>query len=142
MGLPSYIARRLLALVPIALGVTFLTFMLIHLIPGDPALTILGNKATPAKIALLHKEWGLDKPLPAQYLKFLGRVVHGDLGTSLFYGVNAGTLVWQKLPVTLFLVGFGGLLSMILAVPLALLAATKRDSASDHAVRVVPLVGF
>ena len=76
---------------PIALGVTFLTFMLIHLIPGDPALTILGNKATPwPRIALLHKKWGLDKPLPVQYLKFLGRVVHGDLGTSLFYGVNAG----------------------------------------------------
>src|SRR3954447_16515083 len=116
--------------------------MLIQLIPGDPALTILGNHATPAKVALLHQEWGLDKPLPAQYLKFLGRLLHGDLGTSLFYGVNAGSLVWQKLPVTLFLVAFGGLLSMVLAVPLALLSATKRDSAADHAVRVVPLIGF
>jgi peptide/nickel transport system permease protein len=128
--------------VPIALGVTFLTFMLIHLIPGDPALTILGNKATPAKIALLHKEWGLDKPLPVQYVKFLGRMLHGDLGTSLFYGVNAGGLVWQKLPVTLFLIAFGGLLSMIIAVPLALIAATKRDRLPDHLVRAVPLVGF
>jgi peptide/nickel transport system permease protein len=142
MGLPSYVARRVLALVPIALGVTFLTFMLIHLIPGDPALTILGNKATPAKIALLHKEWGLDKPLPVQYVKFLGRMLHGDLGTSLFYGVNAGGLVWQKLPVTLFLIAFGGLLSMIIAVPLALIAATKRDRLPDHLVRAVPLVGF
>jgi peptide/nickel transport system permease protein len=142
MSLWRYIARRVLALVPIALGVTFLTFMLIHLIPGDPALTILGNKATPAKIALLHKEWGLDKPLPVQYVKFLGRMLHGDLGTSLFYGVNAGTLVWQKVGVTLFLIGFGGLLSMVLAVPLALLAATKRDRAPDHLVRAVPLIGF
>src|SRR2546422_288818 len=57
--------------------------MLIQLIPGDPALTILGNHATPAKVALLHKEWGLDKPLPAQYLKFLGRLLHGDLGKGL-----------------------------------------------------------
>ena len=142
MGLPSYVARRVLALVPIALGVTFLAFMLIHLIPGDPALTILGNKATPAKIALLHREWGLDKPLPVQYVKFLGRMLHGDLGTSLFYGVNAGSLVWQKLPVTLFLIAFGGLLSMIIAVPLALIAATKRDRLPDHLVRAVPLVGF
>jgi peptide/nickel transport system permease protein len=142
MSLWRYIVRRVLALVPIALGVTFLTFMLIHLIPGDPALTILGNKATPAKIALLHKEWGLDKSLPEQYLKFLGRVVHGDLGTSLFYGVNAGTLVWQKVGVTLFLIGFGGLLSLVFAVPLALLAATKRDSVADHAVRTVPLIGL
>jgi peptide/nickel transport system permease protein len=142
MGLWSYIARRVLALVPIALGVTFLTFMLVHLIPGDPALTILGNKATPAKIALLHKEWGLDKPLPVQYLKFLGRVVHGDLGTSLFYGVNAGSLVWQKLPVTIFLIGFGGLMALVLAVPLALIAATRRGRLPDHLVRVVPLVGL
>jgi peptide/nickel transport system permease protein len=142
MSLWAYVARRVLALVPIALGVTFLTFMLIHLIPGDPALTILGNKATPAKIALLHKEWGLDKPLPVQYLKFLGRVVHGDLGTSLFYGVSAGTLVWQRLGVTLFLIGFAGVLSMVAAVPLAVLAATRRDGVADHTVRAVSLVGL
>jgi peptide/nickel transport system permease protein len=142
MSLWRYTARRVLALVPVALGVTFLTFMLVHLIPGDPGLTILGNKATPAKIALLHHEWGLDKPLPAQYLKYLGRVLHGDLGTSLFYGTNVTTLVWQKVGVTMFLIGFGGLLSMLLAVPLALLAATKRDTAADHAVRIVPLIGF
>jgi peptide/nickel transport system permease protein len=142
MSLWRYVVRRVLALVPVALGVTFLTFMLVHLIPGDPALTILGNKATPAKIALLHHEWGLDKPLPLQYLKYLGRVIHGDLGTSLFYGTNVTTLVWQKVGVTMFLIGFGGLLSMVIAVPLALLAATKRDSPADHAVRIVPLIGF
>ena len=142
MTLPAYVARRVFALLPIALGVSILVFLLIHLIPGDPALTILGNKATPQKVALLHQEWGLDKPLPVQYAKFLGRLVHGDLGTSLFYGVGAGSLVWQKLPVTLFLIGFGGLLSMVLAVPLALLAATKRDRLPDHLVRAVPLVGF
>jgi peptide/nickel transport system permease protein len=142
MGLGAYVARRLVALLPIALGVSILVFLLIHLIPGDPALTILGNKATPAKIALLHKEWGLDKPLPVQYAKYLGRIVHGDLGTSLFYGVGAGGLVWQKLPVTLFLIAFGGLLAMVIAVPLALVAATKRDRLPDHLVRTVPLVGF
>jgi peptide/nickel transport system permease protein len=142
VSLWRYVVRRVLALVPVALGVTFLTFMLVHLIPGDPALTILGNKATPAKVALLHHEWGLDKPLPAQYLKYLGRVLHGDLGTSLFYGVNVTTLVWQKVGVTMFLIGFGGLLSMVIAVPLALVAATKRDTGADHAVRIVPLIGF
>jgi len=142
MSLWRYVARRVLALLPIALGVSILVFLLIQLIPGDPALTILGNKATPAKIALLHKEWGLDKPLPVQYVKFLGRAVHGDLGTSLFYGVNAGQLVWQRLGVTLFLIGFGGLLSMVMAVPLAVLSATRRDSAVDHATRAVPLIGM
>ena len=142
MSLWAYVARRVLALVPIALGVTFLTFMLIHLIPGDPALTILGNKATPEKIALLHKQWGLDKSLPSQYLNFLGRVVRGDLGTSLFYSVGAGHLVWQKLPVTIFLIAYGGLLALVIAVPLSLLAATRRGRLPDHLVRLVPLIGF
>ncbi len=82
-------------------------FFLIHLVPGDPARTILGNQATTARVALLRHEWGLDRPLPVQYEKFMGRLVHGDLGTSLFYDVGAGQLVLQRLPVTLWLIGFG-----------------------------------
>jgi peptide/nickel transport system permease protein len=142
MGLPAYVARRVLALVPIALGVSVLVFLLIHLIPGDPARTILGDKATPHKIALLHQEWGLDRSLPVQYGKFMGRLTHGDLGTSLFYGVGAGRLVRQRLPVTLWLIGFGALLAVLMAVPLAALAATRRDRLPDHLVRAVPLVGL
>jgi hypothetical protein len=101
VGLTGYVVRRLIQLVPIVLGVTALVFFLIHLVPGDPARTILGNHATAAKVALLHKEWGLDKPLPVQYWRFLGRMLHGDLGSSLFYSVPAGRLVWQRLPPTL-----------------------------------------
>jgi peptide/nickel transport system permease protein len=142
MSLPRYVARRLLALVPIALGVSLLVFMLIHIIPGDPAQTILGTKATPEKIALLHHEWGLDRSLPVQYEKFLGRVVHGDLGTSLFYDVPAGRLVVDRLPVTLWLIAMGGLFALIISVPLAIVAATRRDRAADHLVRAVPLVGL
>jgi peptide/nickel transport system permease protein len=142
MTLPAYVSRRLLALVPIALGVTVLVFLLIHLIPGDPARTILGNQATPERIALLHQEWGLDRPLPVQYGKFLGRLVQGDLGESLFYGASAGSLIVQRLPVTLWLIAFGALLAVLIAVPLAALAATRRDRLADHVVRAVPLVGL
>src|SRR5262245_31589049 len=142
MSLTGYIARRLLHLVPIALGVTILCFFLIHLVPGDPARTILANQATDQRVALLHHEWGLDRPLPVQYEKFLGRIVHGDLGTSLFYNVGAGHLVLERLPVTLWLIAFGTLLSIAIAVPLALTAATHRDKPSDHAVRAVPLIGL
>jgi peptide/nickel transport system permease protein len=142
MTLRRYVGRRLLALLPILFGISILVFMLVHLIPGDPAVTILGNKATPERVALLNHEWGLDKPLPAQYANFLGRVLHGDFGQSLFYDVGAGGLVMQKLPVTLFLIAFGGLVSMLIAVPLALLAATRRDRLPDHLVRAVPLVGL
>ena len=142
MGLWSYIGRRLLALLPILLGISILVFMLVHLIPGNPAVTILGNKATPERVALLNHEWGLDRSLPAQYVSFLGRLVQGDLGRSLFYDVDAGGLVMEKLPVTLFLIALSGLMSMLIAVPLAVLAATRRDRLPDHVVRAVPLVGL
>jgi peptide/nickel transport system permease protein len=142
MNLSGYVVRRLLQLVPIALGVTILVFFLIHLVPGDPARTILGNQATDQRVALLHHEWGLDRPLPVQYEKFMDRVVHGNLGDSLFYGVSAGHLVLQRLPVTLWLIGFGTLLSVLIAVPLAAVAATHRDRLPDHVVRAVPLVGL
>lgn len=142
MSLPVYIARRLLALIPILIGISILVFMLLHLIKGDPAVTVLGNKATPARVAALHHEWGLDRSLPVQYGKFMGRVVHGDLGHSLFFDAGVGALIRARLPVTLFLIGFGGLLSLIMTVPLALIAALKRDRFADHAVRVVPLIGL
>src|SRR6476469_2259710 len=142
MNLGAYVLRRLLQLVPIALGVTILVFFLIHLVPGDPAVTILGNQATPARVALLHHEWGLDRPLPVQSAKFMDRIAHGNLGDSLFYGVSAGHLVLQRLPVTLWLIGLGTLLSVLIAVPLAAIAATNRDRIPDHVVRAVPLVGL
>jgi peptide/nickel transport system permease protein len=142
VNLGEYIVRRLLQLIPITLGVSVLVFFLIHLVPGDPAETILGNQATAPRVALLRHAWGLDRPLPVQYGKFMGRLFHGDLGSSLFYSVGAGHLVVQRLPVTLWLIGFGSLLAMLIAVPLAALAATHRDRPTDHLVRAVPVIGL
>jgi peptide/nickel transport system permease protein len=142
MSLTGYVVRRLLQAVPVALGVTILVFFLIHLIPGDPARTILGNHATPRNVALLRHDWGLDRPLPVQYEKFMARLAHGDLGSSLNYGVGAGRLVRERLPVTLWLICYGALLSVLIAVPLALFAASRRDRVSDHLIRGVPLVGL
>jgi len=142
VSLTGYVARRLIQIVPIVLGVTVLVFFLINIVPGDPARTILGNHAPPHKVALLHREWGLDKPLPVQYWRFLKRMVRGDLGSSLFYSVPAGRLVVQRLPPTLWLIGLGTLFSVLIAVPLAALAATKRDRLPDQIVRAVPLVGL
>jgi peptide/nickel transport system permease protein len=142
VSLAAYVVRRLLQLVPIALGVTILVFFLIHLVPGDPARTILGNQATPARVALVRHQFGLDRPLTVQYEKFMGRLVRGDLGSSLFYSVPAGRLVLQRLPVTLWLIGFGTLLSVLVAVPLAVIAATNRNRLPDQIVRAVPLVGL
>jgi peptide/nickel transport system permease protein len=142
VSLPRYIGRRLLELIPILIGISILVFLLLHMIKGDPAVTVLGNKATPARVAALHHEWGLDKPLPVQYAKFVGRVVQGDLGQSLFYDTGVGGLVKDRLPVTLFLIVFGGLLSVLIAVPMAIIGALKRDRFADHAVRVTSVVGL
>jgi peptide/nickel transport system permease protein len=142
VSLTGYVVRRLLQLVPVALGVTAIVFFLIHLVPGDPARTMLGNRATPQRIALLHEEWGLDEPLPVQYVRFMGRLLQGDLGSSLFYSVPAGRLVLERLPVTLWLIGLGTLLAVAIAVPLAAIAAAKRDRLPDHLIRAVPLVGL
>jgi peptide/nickel transport system permease protein len=142
VSLTGYVVRRLLQLVPVALGVTVIVFFLIHLVPGDPARTMLGTRATPQRIALLHEEWGLDEPLPTQYLRFMGRLIQGDLGSSLFYSVPAGRLVLERLPVTLWLIGLGTLLAVAIAVPLAAVAAAKRDRLPDHLIRAVPLVGL
>ena len=87
MGRMTFVFRRLLLLVPTAVGVTIITFFMIHLIPGDPARTILGIHATPRAIAILHREWGLNRPLASQYWLFMDRLVHGNLGQSLYYGV-------------------------------------------------------
>jgi peptide/nickel transport system permease protein len=138
----AYALRRLAQMVPVVLGVTILVFFLIHLIPGDPAVTILGVRATPALVAELHRQWGLDRSLPEQYLLFMQRLLHGDLGTSLFYRVPVSDLIRDKTPVTVLLLIYAGVLALVIAVPLALLAATKKDGARDHVVRAVPLVGL
>ena len=80
----AYVLRRLAQLVPVAVGVTMVTFLLVHLIPGDPANAVLGARATPQGIAELHKQWGLDRSLPEQYWLFVQRLAHGDLGDSVF----------------------------------------------------------
>ena len=142
MTLGEYVVRRLLQMIPVIFGVTVLVFFMIHLVPGDPARTILGNQATPARVALVRHAWGLDKPVYVQYWKFMGRVGHGNLGDSLFYGVSAGHLVLQRLPVTLWLIILAAIFAVAIAVPLAAIAATKADRAPDHVVRAVPLVGL
>jgi peptide/nickel transport system permease protein len=138
----SFVGRRLLQLVPVAVGVTIVVFFMIHLIPGDPALTILGIHATPHTIALLRNEWGLNRPLISQYLLFLDRLAHGNLGQSLIYGVPARTLIIQRLPATLFLIVYAAVIAVLISVPLSMIAATKKDGIRDHVVRAVPLVGL
>ncbi len=137
----AYIVRRLALMVPVALLVTFVTFMLIHLVPGDPARTILGEEATPETVAALHQQLGLDQPIWTQYTIWLNNAVHGNLGTSIQLHQPVTQAIVQRFPVTLEL-GIASLLfSLVLAVPLGVLAATRRGGRADWLVNVTALLG-
>ncbi len=142
MGRMTFVFQRLLLLVPTAIGVTIITFFMIHLIPGDPARTILGIHATPRAIAILHREWGLNRPLASQYWLFMDRLVHGNLGLSLYYNVPVWGLITSHLPTTIWLICYAAVLAIVISVPLAMLAASRKDAVRDQIVRAVPLLGL
>ena len=137
----ALIGRRLLQLVPIAFGVTLAAFFLLRLIPGSPALAIVGFRGTPETIARVNAELGLDRSIPEQYAIFLGRLARGDLGESYVHGQPVADLVAEQLPPTILLVAYATALSALIAVPLALLAALRRGSIADHAIRMAAVLG-
>jgi peptide/nickel transport system permease protein len=138
----TYLLRRVLQLVPITLALATLIFLLIHLVPGDPALVILGAHATPEEVARLHKFWHLTDPLPIQYFYFLTRLLQGDFGTSIYYQIPVSDLLTSRLPETLLLAFLSMLLSVVTALPLAVLAAVYRDRFVDRIIRVITTLGF
>lgn len=131
-----FLVKRLLQAIPVLFGVTIVVFLLIHLVPGDPARTALGTHATPQAVAKLHHLWGLDRSLPEQYWLFLKRLLQGDLGTSLRFQQSAGHLVLERMPVTLWLLAYATTLTCLIAVPAALLAASKPGAMRDRIVRI------
>ncbi len=137
-----YIGRRLVHLLPVAFGITLVVFFMIHLVPGDPARTLLGTRATEEGVAALRAALGLDEPLWQQYLHFLGQLLRGNLGESLFYKAPVNELVMERLPATLWLLVAATVISVLISVPLAVLAASRRGTVTDQTIRAVPLVGL
>jgi peptide/nickel transport system permease protein len=138
----AYIVRRVFFMIPVALLVAFATFMLIHLIPGDPARVLLGEDATQQLVTALDHQLGLDKPLPVQFGLWLWRAIHGDLGTSILLQQPVLQAIVQRLPVTLELGVASLLFSLVLALPLGVMAATHRNGVSDWTVNVGSLFGI
>jgi peptide/nickel transport system permease protein len=138
----AYVLRRLAQLAPVAIGVTMVAFLLVRLLPGDPALSVLGTRATAQNIAQLHHQWGLDRSLPTQYWYFVKRLAHGDLGDSFLYRVSVRSLVVDHTPVTLFLLAYSTVLALVIAVPIALLGARHKDGPADQVARAFPVVGL
>jgi len=133
----NYIGRRILESIPTLLGVTIITFLLVHLVPSSPARLMLGNHATPQALARLSAQMGLNKPLPVQYVLWLGQILHGNLGVSFFMNQPVATLIEQALPRTLAIVGSATVISFILSIVQGVFQAYRRNSAADHSVTVV-----
>jgi peptide/nickel transport system permease protein len=136
-----YIVRRLLFFIPVALLVSFLTFMTIHLVPGNPAQILLGEYATPQNVAALNAQLGLDKPLLVQFGLWLLQVFQGNLGTSIQMQQPVLQAIGQRLPVTIELGVTSLLFSLILAFPLGIYSATHRNSWLDWLVNIATLFG-
>lgn len=142
MTLLSYVCRRLLQLVPTLLIILVVVFTLVHLLPGDPASAMLGDRALDSDVARINRELGLDRPLPVQFLFFMKQIAKGDLGDSIANKIPVIDLIAQRMPVTLLLTTMAACISLILAVPLAFLAALRHNGAVDAVIRGVFQVGL
>jgi ABC-type dipeptide/oligopeptide/nickel transport system permease component len=137
----QYIVRRLLQMVPITLGILTLVFSLIHLIPGDPAMQIAGEGARPEDVRAIRTALGLDQPLLTQYLHFLGRLAHGDLGRSFRTNTSVATEIFARYPATIEL-AFGAMcVAILVAFPLGMISAIYRNSWIDNVARFFALIG-
>lgn len=136
-----YAVRRSLTIIPVLLGVSVLVFSFIHLIPGDPALTMLGERATPEKVEEVRRQLGLDRPIPEQYLIYLGKIVRGDLGISIVRGDPVLTDLLRRFPATVELATAAIFLALLLGIPIGIVSAVWRNSLMDSLSRVWALAG-
>src|SRR2546430_778037 len=134
--------RRLLAAIPVLWGVTFLTYVVMNLLPGDAAQELLGANATPAQVHQLQVQLHLNEPFWVRYGGWLGGLLHGNLGTSLASRENVTTILGQRLPVTAELLIYAFAASIVFAVGLAVLAARKPNGLADRISMVVSMTGL
>lgn len=136
-----YAVRRALTIIPVLLGVSLLVFSFIHLIPGDPALTMLGERATPEKVEEVRRQLGLDRPLTEQYLIYLGKIVRGDLGISIVRGDPVLTDLLRRFPATVELATSAIFLALLFGIPIGIISSVWRNSLMDSLSRVWALAG-
>jgi ABC-type dipeptide/oligopeptide/nickel transport system permease component len=138
----AFILRRLLASIPVVLGVTIIAFLLIHMVPGNPAQAMLfGSNASPAQIAALNKQLGLTLPLWEQYWNFVLQLLHGNLGNSYVTHNTVAHELLSRTPSTLALTGAAMLVAIVVGVPLGLVAGIRPGSVLDTIARVVSFIG-
>jgi peptide/nickel transport system permease protein len=131
LAMARFIARRLIAMIPVLFLVSLVVFLILHLTPGDPAVIMLGEEATPDSVAALRHQLGLDQSLPMQYLDWLARVARGDLGSSIRTNQPVLDEIKERLPVTFEMTLLALLLALGLAIPTGVISATRRNSLAD-----------
>lgn len=141
MTMAGYLARRVVQAVLILLGVTFVTFILLYLLPADPARQIAGRSATAATVQSIRQQLGLDLPLWQQYLRYLGNLAQGDMGRSYIQRTEVASLVWSRLPATLLLMAGAIVCELVIGLTAGILAAVRRGRPTDTAIMVASFLG-
>ncbi len=137
-----YILRRIIATIPVMGVVALLVFSLLYLAPGDPAIIIAGESASAEQLAKMREDMGLDEPMPVQFAKWLGRVVTGDLGTSLHSGKRVSEMIGARVGTTFSLALVTIVLSLLIAIPMGVLAAWARGRFLDKTMMTIAVLGF
>ncbi len=138
----SYILRRVLSTVPVMAIVALFVFSLLYIAPGDPAAVIAGDQASPADVERIRQGLGLDRPFLVQFGTWLWRILHGDLGTSIFTNLPVASLIAQRIEPTLSLMALTLVLTILIAVPLGVVAAWKAGSWVDRTIMGFAVFAF
>lgn len=133
----TYVLKRLIQAIPTVLGLSVISFILVHAVPGGPIDAMLGPRATPARVALLNHIYGFDKPIPVQYAVWLWQLLHGNLGVSYFYNQPVMYLIMVNLPRTLAIVGIGTILAYLVSIVLGTLQGYWQNSIFDYVTTTV-----
>jgi ABC-type dipeptide/oligopeptide/nickel transport system permease component len=142
MPLFSALGQRLVQLIPVLIGISIVSFLLVQLSPGDPVRLLLGDRATEQAVAELRERYGLDRPLLEQYLIYVSNLLQGDLGRSIRYHLPVGQLILNFLPPTLFLIAYVVVISVPATVILAITAARSRGRWPDQVIRSLSVLGM
>lgn len=138
----GYLIRRVLLSIVVLLGIVAITFLIVHLTPGDPARVELGAHATPKTVAQLRHQLGLDKPLGEQFVDYLKNTVTGHFGSSIIFKGKVVEVIGQRLPPTVILIAYGIFIALIVGVPMAVIAALRPGGVIDNAIRVITTFTF
>ncbi len=142
MGRFQFVLRRIVLTVPLLLGIVLLVFLVLKLTPGDPARQIVGLRASQAQLDQVRQQLGLNDSVLVQYVHYVGRLLHGDLGYSFKSLEPVRSVIADRLPVSLWLMSFGAAFALLISVPLGTLAGLRPNSATDHVIRGVGLLGL